>query len=579
MRRKKRSMTRIYWIALVVLLLVCILDILVRNQTQKEINRTMEAFYDSAVSEKMESLRMRLSGIGKSMTNVIYEGSAIERIEKNGEGIARISAINKIQEIFYKYQTIAGNQVHMFMVDRKQGDFIQGSSGVYDYVELLAIEKAVLQAVDEDVLGRGYGSNRWDCLNVDGTPYFVKLYDSQSGESYIGCWVRAWDMLDFISSTDIYGSQKTFIIDGGGSPLNAPDYDEALGNIYRPENTRENFMQVRDNHLIYHVFPQLCNFSVVITLDTIGIYGSYMTSRQFFWAMSAAIFILGLLLIFYTKRRVIRPIVEMSAHLESFTRENSGDLYAFDELNQMSEAIGHLYDQVESLKLAALQQEIEKDEIRLSFLQQQIRPHFYINCLDIIYNMAQSGRYAQIQALAREVSGYLRSTFREGTEVVPLCQEVELVDGYMNIFRIRYEDDFDFHKYIDNRAGGCRVPPMLIQTLVENALKHNVMRRSFINISLYADITEEGRGKTLVLRIEDDGVGMAPELMEKLNRGEMVRKENGKSIGLWNLLQRIRYIYRGNCSIYFKALSGGGTSVTVQLPVNGGVSHESVDGR
>lgn len=572
-------MTRIYWIALILLLFVCILDILIRDQTQREINKTMEAFYDSAVSEKMENLRMRLSGIGKSMTNVIYEGTAIGRIEKNREGIERISAINDIQDTFYKYQTIAGNQVHMFMVDKKSGDFIQGSSGTYDYVDLIAIEKAVLEAVADDALGRGYGSNRWDCLDIEGTPYFIKLYDSQTKESYIGCWVRAWDMLDFISSTDIYGSQKAFIIDDGGKPLDAAGYDAMLGELYRPGETRENFMQVRDNHLIYHVFPQLCNFSVVITLDTIGIYGSYMTSRQFFWAMSAAIFILGLVLIFYTKRKVIRPIVQMSAQLDSFTRANTGTVYAFDELNQMSEAIGRLYDQVESLKLNALRQEIQKDEIRLSFLQQQIRPHFYINCLDIIYNMAQSGRYAQIQALAREVSGYLRSTFREGTEVVPLCRELELVDGYMNIFRIRYEDDFEFEKHIDDRAKDCRIPPMLLQTLVENALKRNVMRRSFIHISLSANITKEEGEETLVLCVEDDGVGMDPELAEKLNRGEMVRRENGRSIGLWNLLQRIHYIYHGKCSITFGARAGGGTLVTVRLPVKGGLIHESADDR
>ena len=202
-------------------------------------------------------------------------------------------------------------------------------------------------------------------------------------------------------------------------------------------------------------------------------------------------------------------------------------------------------------------------------MQAQIQPHFYLNCLNIIYHMATSGRKEEIGPFIILLSQYLRALFRNGMEPIPLSEELQAVDHYLTIQKIRYGPKF--HYQVCGQDGLDRIPiaPFTVLTMVENSIKHNLNPDGILQVSLeISRIRAEGQ-PYLQLVISDTGSGFPPQVLEALCHGDRVRPSNGRGIGIWNTLQRIRLIYGGRASVDFANRQPHGALVTIRIPLFG----------
>ncbi|MBO9605638.1 MAG: response regulator [Paenibacillaceae bacterium] len=202
----------------------------------------------------------------------------------------------------------------------------------------------------------------------------------------------------------------------------------------------------------------------------------------------------------------------------------------------------------------------ELAESELSLLQAQLKPHFLFNTLNTIMAVGDVDPPAAQQLLDR-LSTYLRTSFdfQNGEHLVPLHKEMELIRAYLFIEQARFGKRVAAHVEWDERLGGRLVPPLLLQPIVENAVRHGVMKREEGG---RIDIAVRGDGRTIRVEIADNGVGMSAEAIARATGRATQGGRNG--IGLIHIHRRLIRLYGQGLRI--ESGPGNGTRVSFQLP-------------
>ncbi len=201
-------------------------------------------------------------------------------------------------------------------------------------------------------------------------------------------------------------------------------------------------------------------------------------------------------------------------------------------------------------------------EARLDALQRQINPHFLFNTLNSITSLVRSQ-----PELAREMilklANILRVLLKDREAFVPFREELAFTDDYLAIEVVRFGDKLRVVKEIAEETLQVVVPGMLLQPLLENSIKHGLEPRiGGGTVTLRSRITEQGE---LVVEVEDDGVGMAPEVEGASPVSGLVRP--GAGIGMRNVRERMAVLYGSTASVEIVSRPGRGTKVTLRMPI------------
>ncbi len=198
-------------------------------------------------------------------------------------------------------------------------------------------------------------------------------------------------------------------------------------------------------------------------------------------------------------------------------------------------------------------------EARLDALQRQINPHFLFNTLNSITSLVRSQ-----PELAREMivklANILRVLLKDREAFVPFEEELAFTDDYLDIEQVRFGEKLRVVKEIAPETLQIVVPSMLLQPLIENSIKHGLEPRiEGGTVTLRSRVQEDG---TLLIEVEDDGVGMAPG---RAVTGEIVRP--GTGIGMRNVRERMQVLYGAAAEVTIESRPGRGTKVALSMPV------------
>jgi signal transduction histidine kinase len=193
----------------------------------------------------------------------------------------------------------------------------------------------------------------------------------------------------------------------------------------------------------------------------------------------------------------------------------------------------------------------------IAALQAQIQPHFLYNTLNTIAALCRI-EPAKAAELLDQLSDYLQGKFRlNAMEMVPLAQELDLVKSYLAIVQARFGKRMKFVLSVEPDANPL-IPPLILQPLVENAVKHGVYpKRAGGTIRITVQKVPAGT----VIVVADDGVGMAPEKLAAILRD---KKGQAVGIGLQNIDKRLKRHYGAGLDI--TSVPGKGTAVVVTIP-------------
>lgn len=196
-------------------------------------------------------------------------------------------------------------------------------------------------------------------------------------------------------------------------------------------------------------------------------------------------------------------------------------------------------------------QKILREAAELKALRAQIKPHFLFNSLNTIMSLIRTDA-TEARALLQELSVTLRSGFKDGDTLVPLKDEIRLVEAFLRIEKARFPEklfvDLDLPDNLD-----IFVPPLILQPLVENAVQHGIRNKvgpGTVSVRIHKD------RNALRFEVEDNGVGMSQEKLENLSGTE--------GIGLSNVRERLFSLYEA--PIIIKSELGKGTKIDFSIP-------------
>jgi two-component system sensor histidine kinase LytS len=198
----------------------------------------------------------------------------------------------------------------------------------------------------------------------------------------------------------------------------------------------------------------------------------------------------------------------------------------------------------------------------LRALRAQLNPHFLFNALTTVGYLVQVAPDRALATLLR-LTELLRAVLRPTAgELVPLSEELEIVTAYLAIEQARFEERLRVTVDVSDEARAVRVPALLIQPLVENAVKHGIAPlRAGGDVIVWARVESDGEGggaPTLHLSVSDSGAGVSPE--------ELARRR-AEGVGLSSVERRVARVYEGAGRVTMRSAPGVGTSVELWLPV------------
>jgi two-component system, LytTR family, sensor kinase len=203
----------------------------------------------------------------------------------------------------------------------------------------------------------------------------------------------------------------------------------------------------------------------------------------------------------------------------------------------------------------ALRAEARAHEARLEALRYQLNPHFLFNALNAVSTLVVEGRNAEATRTLARLGDLLRATLeRPAAGEVPLADELELLRRYVDVEQVRLGDRLTVSVDVAPDAWGARVPVLLLQPLVENAVRHAVAPREAGGHVTVTAVTAEraGGGRTLRLTVSDDGPGL--------------RGSPAAGVGLANARTRLAQLYGDAHRFVLGDAEGGGCRVEIELP-------------
>ena len=211
-----------------------------------------------------------------------------------------------------------------------------------------------------------------------------------------------------------------------------------------------------------------------------------------------------------------------------------------------------------------------KKQAEIKALQNQINPHFLYNTLDCIRGMAIEQGADNIEEMMRALSGMFRySISRKGKTKALMEEELANVNNYLRIQQYRFRNKINITETIDPAAKKCCVPKLLIQPIVENAVFYGLEPKTGVrNLNIEAYCT----GKKLIVKVEDNGVGMSFDKLRTINDAmcsgvSIGDNGRGTQLGVVNVNERLRLLYGEEFGLRIFSCPKVGTTIEMVLPI------------
>ena len=275
----------------------------------------------------------------------------------------------------------------------------------------------------------------------------------------------------------------------------------------------------------------------------------------------------GLVVIF--TRSIVKPIQKLKRLMK---KAQGGDLTVSfntkysDEIGELGSSFNTMVKEINNLINLVQVEEKSKRIAEMNVLQAQIKPHFMYNTLDTIRWMAEEHNEDDIVEIIEAFTNLLRISLSKGKEIISVKEEVNHVQSYLIIQKIRYEDKLDYEIDFEEKILNYKLIKLILQPLVENAIYHGIKeKRGNGKIFIKGKI----EGDLLCFTVIDNGKGIEEELLNKINKMLINTSEKGTEVGygIFNVNERIRLTYGEEYGLTYKSVYGEGTTVELRHPI------------
>lgn len=554
-RHYVRVMILIAVIVLIVDLVLSITSIIIVKQQSTRYLKDTAALYINRINHDFDYMNhymgWTLANDETLNTMNAYKFNSVEFLKSN----------ENLRKRFTELQKNYGQAYNFFYYLQNQSYFLNCAPLSVDYTDYLELKKQIISFIgDKEVYEKFY--SKWTPVLVNGKYYIVNIVPYHN--RYLIGLISADNLIRPLREINLGANGYASLVDDQGTDLTSP-----VSNSGQPVPEGSGFSTLMQPRTMISSEFLGTTFSAKMVIK-FGAFEKIMIAQLLivllFFIVTSSLFVI---MLFFNKR-VLGPIRSFSENLARINEESQPADYRGSkiiELEQANSQFKDLVEQIKTFKITMYEQELEKQRIQLDYMKQQIKPHFFLNCLTSIYSMAQIQMYQEIEDMAMSTSKYFRYLFQNGENFVPLTNEIEHVQMYLEIQQQRYRDAFSYHVELPEEAKDVKIPPLVLQTFIENSIKYAISRENEVQIRLTVKrcLLEDGIPGTQI-RLSDTGPGFAPGVLEKLEAGLPLDQSKGTQIGIMNTLKRLEYLYYNLASASFSNIAGGGACITLQLP-------------
>lgn len=428
----------------------------------------------------------------------------------------------------------------------------------------------------------GTQDERWDLIAIPGDyNYLIKTVDLGL-DLYAGALVRTDTLNKVLSKLDVGEDGTAYIMDASGRVVTSGGVPDSQDESFRRTvlEMKEPYETVRYKGKTLLVLTHPSEFSdlhyVIATSETYILSNlPFFQKMLYLWIPLIVAGVLTGYLVFL-QRFMFRPLVRLIRGMRKLGQgqfdvrlpvEAGGSEFSF-----MSSTFNQMAEQIESLKIDVYEERIRVQRAEYQHLQVQINPHFYMNSLNIIYNLAALKDFKSVQKLSLHLADYFRFLMHGNRTAVRLEEEIRHIGHYLEIQKLRYVDRLEYEIKVDPRHHGCEISPLLLQPFVENSIIHGFNKRVLdgtpFRIEVASEEDPEHPERYVRLFVRDNGPGLPTEMLESLNSGDYLEGSGEQHLGIWNILRRFRMLYGEDGGVFFGNGESGGAVVEVKLPVN-----------
>ncbi len=336
---------------------------------------------------------------------------------------------------------------------------------------------------------------------------------------------------------------------------------------YRMEWQKGNVVKVNGKH--YHVQKELLPESTLVlyTLVSMEFQRTLVSYGMIFLLIVG---VLMLIMITPLSLRIAGKNLEAIDELQHAVAEmGRGNMdyklqgQVFDEFKVLGDAFCNMVTQREELMLHNSELTERKRIMEIKQLEEQFNPHFIFNVLETLrYEIAIDAAKASDMVMA--FANLMRYSIYYGSTIVPLQTDIEYINDYLLLQKMRYNRRLNYHIDIPEELMGCKIPKLLLQPVVENSLVHGMKNIHSITINISA-WKENGQ---LNLCVEDNGSGISEDKLKELRKGLEQEDVYREHIGLYNSHRVVRLLYGPESGMTIESSPGNGTRVIVTLPAD-----------
>ena len=377
---------------------------------------------------------------------------------------------------------------------------------------------------------------------------------------------------DLCSQINLGSKGYVFIVDGNGNIVYHPQQQLIYSNL-RTEKIAEvtaepsgssfevddaegkRFYSVKDTNFGWKIV------GVAYETDLIG-YKSTLGRTLLITLVAVAISLFVSVVLSHRLSRPIRNLQRSMRLVEKGDFDVQAEVTQMNEIGQLSRTFNMMVGQIKNLMEEIIRTQENKRRSELQALQAQINPHFLYNTLDSIVWMAEQKQHEEVVLMTSALAKLFRAGIAKDQELVPIRVEMEHIRNYLLIQKMRYANKLDYRLEFNEAILNDRTPKILLQPFVENAIYHGIRNKPDIGTIV---IRAMERGGRIVFEIEDDGLGMTEEQLEKI-RDTGDGEYRSKGIGISNVDERIKLICGPTYGVRIRSEREVGTCVTITIP-------------
>ncbi len=426
----------------------------------------------------------------------------------------------------------------------------------FTYEERNSIKDTILGKMKEP----GY-DNGWFLLQLGNNFLAVNLYEKK-GAAAAGIISLSQINFDIRQYTE---SDTEIVITDNQSQSAVPDYTDSGLKVWSQQSNIDSeftgqWENEKGNYLVYQ--HPIANVDATVR----------MFVKNDFWRQLHAFQIILLLITFFSvifviylqfllRKQLIKPLYDLTATMNRIC-EGQWDSKITDdtrilEFKEVRNTLDTMINEIKRLKIQSYEEKLDKQKAQLQYLQLQLKPHFFLNCLKSMNALVLEQRYGKMQDLIFNISAHLRYLLQSECQTVKLGQELEYVKNYLELQNTISYRKVKYDMSVAPEALDYEIPTLAIQTFVENSFKYAKLPEGYpeLKIAVKVIVLQTEEENFLDMTVSDNGEGYSAGMLELLNKTDY-QDEPGMGIGILNLKKRCFLLYGSRAEYLFQNQDG-----------------------